>query len=120
METVHMTTCYQVDDEDALEGKSKTHEEQKVSVQTEDSPSYFNIEEAMQLLEAIHVALVNALTDLNIHPNKIRVIERLEPVSQDHAICYVTCTSITFTDEDLLLGSKPHNRPLFVLGYIRE
>ncbi|KAL0412259.1 UNVERIFIED_CONTAM: Transposon Tf2-12 polyprotein [Sesamum latifolium] len=28
------------------------------------------------------------------------------------------CMSIiTFTDEDLLLGSKPHNRPLFVVGY---
>ncbi|KAL0394450.1 UNVERIFIED_CONTAM: hypothetical protein Slati_4411200 [Sesamum latifolium] len=27
---------------------------------------------------------------------------------------------IIFTDEDLLLGSKPHNRPLFVVGYARE
>ncbi|KAL0337753.1 UNVERIFIED_CONTAM: hypothetical protein Scaly_2050400 [Sesamum calycinum] len=26
-------------------------------------------------------------------------------------------STITFTDEDLLLGSKPHNRPLFVVGY---
>ncbi|KAL0347843.1 UNVERIFIED_CONTAM: hypothetical protein Scaly_1800300 [Sesamum calycinum] len=26
-------------------------------------------------------------------------------------------STITFTDEDLLLGSKPHNRPLFVAGY---
>ncbi|KAL0284853.1 UNVERIFIED_CONTAM: hypothetical protein Sangu_2806500 [Sesamum angustifolium] len=31
------------------------------------------------------------------------------------------CMSIiTFSDEDLLLGSKPHNRPLFVAGYVRE
>ncbi|KAL0391375.1 UNVERIFIED_CONTAM: hypothetical protein Slati_4569500 [Sesamum latifolium] len=29
-------------------------------------------------------------------------------------------STITFTDEDLLLGSKPHNRPLLVAGYIRE
>ncbi|XP_021299514.1 uncharacterized protein LOC110428122 [Herrania umbratica] len=27
---------------------------------------------------------------------------------------------ITFSDEDLLLGSTPHNRPLFVQGYSRE
>ena len=34
---------------------------------------------------------------------------------------YSTCnTAITFTYDDLLLGSKPHNRPLFVTGYIRE
>jgi len=26
----------------------------------------------------------------------------------------------TFTDDDLLLGSKPYNRRLFVNGYIRE
>ncbi|KAL0444583.1 UNVERIFIED_CONTAM: hypothetical protein Slati_2181000 [Sesamum latifolium] len=29
-------------------------------------------------------------------------------------------STITFTDEDLLLGSKPHNRRLFVVGYVRE
>ncbi|KAL0395040.1 UNVERIFIED_CONTAM: hypothetical protein Slati_4470200 [Sesamum latifolium] len=29
-------------------------------------------------------------------------------------------STITFTDEDLLLGSKPHNRPLFVAGYLHE
>jgi len=27
---------------------------------------------------------------------------------------------VTFTDDDLLLGSKPHNRPLFVAGYVKE
>jgi len=26
---------------------------------------------------------------------------------------------VTFTDDDLLLGSKPHNHPLFVTEYIR-
>ena len=29
-------------------------------------------------------------------------------------------TTITFFDDDLVLGSKQHNRPLFVTGYIRE
>ncbi|KAL0295969.1 UNVERIFIED_CONTAM: hypothetical protein Sradi_6649000 [Sesamum radiatum] len=29
-------------------------------------------------------------------------------------------SAITFTDEDLLLGSKPHNRLLFVTCYARE
>ncbi|KAL0445938.1 UNVERIFIED_CONTAM: hypothetical protein Slati_1721700 [Sesamum latifolium] len=29
-------------------------------------------------------------------------------------------STITFTDEDLLLGSKPHKCPLFVAGYPRE
>ncbi|KAH0707716.1 hypothetical protein KY285_010750 [Solanum tuberosum] len=30
------------------------------------------------------------------------------------------CATIAFTDDDLLLGSKLHNRPLFVVGSIRE
>ncbi|PIN10178.1 hypothetical protein CDL12_17234 [Handroanthus impetiginosus] len=30
------------------------------------------------------------------------------------------CTTITFSDEDLLLGSKPHNRSLFVPGFMQE
>ena len=29
-------------------------------------------------------------------------------------------TRINFSNEDLLLGSTPHNRPLFMVGYIRE
>ena len=29
-------------------------------------------------------------------------------------------TRINFSDEDLLLGFTPHNRPFFVAGYIRE
>ncbi|KAL0345812.1 UNVERIFIED_CONTAM: hypothetical protein Sradi_4412500 [Sesamum radiatum] len=30
------------------------------------------------------------------------------------------CAALSFTDEDLLLGSKLHNRPLFVLEFIQE
>ncbi|KAL0401598.1 UNVERIFIED_CONTAM: hypothetical protein Slati_4189700 [Sesamum latifolium] len=40
-----------------------------------------------------------------------------EEDSSDTDDCMFT---ITFTDEDLLLGSKPHNRPLFVAGYVCE
>ena len=34
--------------------------------------------------------------------------------------CYACSLDLTFTDENLLLGSKPHNRPLYVSGYARE
>jgi len=34
---------------------------------------------------------------------------------------YAACnTTITFSYDDLLLGSKPHNRPLFITSYIKE
>ncbi|KAI5313667.1 hypothetical protein L3X38_042843 [Prunus dulcis] len=112
-----MTTCYQVDNEDFSEGRSNTHKEQKVSAQAKDSPSHFNIEEEVELPEARRIALVKALMDLNIQPNKIGEAKKLEPESQDGAICCATCASITFTYKDLLSGSKPDNRPLFVSGH---
>ncbi|KAA0044960.1 uncharacterized protein E6C27_scaffold74G002660 [Cucumis melo var. makuwa] len=34
--------------------------------------------------------------------------------------CDSCCMSISFSDEDLLLGSKLHNRPLYVSGYVWE
>jgi len=34
--------------------------------------------------------------------------------------CTSCNTIVTFIDNDLLLGSKPHNRPSFVISYIRE
>ena len=34
--------------------------------------------------------------------------------------CYVCSSNLTFTYEDLLLSSKPHNRPLYVSGYAHE
>ncbi|PIN26509.1 hypothetical protein CDL12_00732 [Handroanthus impetiginosus] len=40
-----------------------------------------------------------------------------EKRDQQFASC---CATIAFTDEDLLLGSKPHNRPLFVSGFVNE
>ena len=32
----------------------------------------------------------------------------------------VDVTNNTFTNENLLLGSKPYNHPWFVIGYIKE
>ncbi|KAL0313480.1 UNVERIFIED_CONTAM: hypothetical protein Sradi_5747300 [Sesamum radiatum] len=37
--------------------------------------------------------------------------------NEDSSVTDDCMSTITFTDEDLLLGSKPHNRPLFVAGY---
>ena len=34
--------------------------------------------------------------------------------------CVACMSAITFSDEDLLLRSTPHNRPLFITGYARE
>ena len=33
------------------------------------------------------------------------------------SLCAHCCNKMMFADQDHLLGSKPHNQPLFVLGY---
>ena len=40
--------------------------------------------------------------------------------NQTGQICASCYSTIAFSDEDLLLGSRPHNRPLYVSGYARE
>ncbi|KAL0318211.1 UNVERIFIED_CONTAM: Transposon Tf2-12 polyprotein [Sesamum calycinum] len=51
----------------------------------------------------------------NITSNEDTLFEKEDSSDTDDCM-----STITFTDEDLLLGSKPHNRPLFVAGYVRE
>uniref|UniRef100_A0A6N2MST0 Retrotransposon gag domain-containing protein n=1 Tax=Salix viminalis TaxID=40686 RepID=A0A6N2MST0_SALVM len=56
-------------------------------------------------------------------PVRKEVEEEKTPIDHDgssnlsHGVC---TTGISFNDEDLLLGSKLHNRPLFIKGYVDE
>ncbi|KAK4380936.1 hypothetical protein Sango_3016400 [Sesamum angolense] len=51
----------------------------------------------------------------NITSNEDTLFEKEDSSNADDYM-----STITFTNEDLLLGSKPQNRPLFVAGYVRE
>ncbi|PIN00867.1 hypothetical protein CDL12_26634 [Handroanthus impetiginosus] len=51
------------------------------------------------------------------HKSKPVITPFHEKRDQQFASC---CATIAFTDEDLLLGSMPHNRPLFVSGFMNE
>ncbi|KAL0323625.1 UNVERIFIED_CONTAM: hypothetical protein Sangu_1981800 [Sesamum angustifolium] len=57
----------------------------------------------------------NAMHGDNITSNEDTLFENEDSSDADDCM-----STITFTDEDLLLGSKPHNSPLFVAGYVRE
>ena len=58
---------------------------------------------------------------VNLEETKITKEEGSETHALEEAValCAHCCNKMTFADEDLLLGSKPHNRPLFVSGYTR-
>jgi len=59
---------------------------------------------------------VIALRHAKLYADKVKAVK--EPAKLP-VQCATYNTAVSFTDEDLLLGSKPHNRPLFVTGYIR-
>ena len=61
--------------------------------------------------------MIIALRHPEIYADKVKgVVEMLEIPIQ----CASCNTTITFTDDYLLLGLKPHNRPRFVTGYVKE
>ena len=67
--------------------------------------------------EEIRQHVVAVLQPPKLYVGKVRDVGQ----SVKDVAHYTTCNAaITFTDDDLLLGSKPHNRPLFVTSYIRE
>ncbi|KAL0295985.1 UNVERIFIED_CONTAM: hypothetical protein Sradi_6650600 [Sesamum radiatum] len=57
----------------------------------------------------------NAMYGDHITSNEDTLFENEDSSNADDCM-----STINFTDEDLLLGSKPHNHPLFVVGNVRE
>ena len=73
--------------------------------------SRFNVDDLLSLPQETKTILINAL--LNSAASSLSA-----PTSTYENTPY--CMSIDFSNEDLLLGSKLHNRPLYVSGYVRE
>ncbi|KAM2685925.1 hypothetical protein EV2_008880 [Malus domestica] len=65
-------------------------------------------------------ALAAVLESPNDHEVQESKDEGMKLRPHECATCCAIEDAIHFTDEDLLLGSKPHNRHLFVSGYVRE
>ncbi|KAM1256506.1 hypothetical protein ACFX2G_031208 [Malus domestica] len=62
-------------------------------------------------------AVLASPNDHEVQENKNEGL-RLQP--HERATCCAAEDTNHFTDEDLLLGSKPHNRHFFVFGYLKE
>ncbi|KAM1693092.1 hypothetical protein COP1_032428 [Malus domestica] len=117
-----ITACHmvEVEMEEPSKGKIVTAEGENTLTPEEGLPIHFSIEEALQLPKKIRRALATVLAspdDHEVQENKNKGL-RLRP--HECATCCAAEDTIHFADEDLLLGSKPHNRPLFVSGYVRE
>ncbi|KAA0062737.1 ty3-gypsy retrotransposon protein [Cucumis melo var. makuwa] len=73
--------------------------------------SRFNVDDLLSLLQETKTILINAL--LSSIASSLST-----PTATYKSTPY--CMSMDFLDEDLLLGSKLHNIPLYVSGYVRE
>ncbi|KAM2760616.1 hypothetical protein COP1_025171 [Malus domestica] len=110
----------EVEMEEPSKGKVVATEGENTLTPEEGLPTHFSIEEALQLPKKIRRALAAVLTSPNDHEVKESKNEGLRLRPHKCATCCAAEDTIHFTDEDLLLGSKPHNRPLFVSGYVKE
>ncbi|KAM1024998.1 hypothetical protein ACFX2C_038216 [Malus domestica] len=117
-----IASCHmvEVEMEEPSKGKVVATEGENTLTPEEGLPTHFSIEEALQLPKKIRRALVAILTSPNDHEVQESKNEGLRLRPHECAICCATEDTIHFTDEDLLLGSKPHNRILFVSGYVNE
>jgi len=68
------------------------------------------------LPEEMREQVVDALYHAKLYVDKVKAIKEPAKFPTQCTTCNI---AVSFTDEDLLLGSKAHNRPLFVTGYIR-
>ncbi|KAM1201783.1 hypothetical protein ACFX2J_017829 [Malus domestica] len=110
----------EVEIEEPSKGKDITTEGEKTLTLEEGLPTHFSIEEALRLPKKMRIALVAVLESPNDHEVQESKNEGFKLRPHEYATCCAIEDTIHFTDEDLLLGSKPHNRPLFVSGYVRE
>ncbi|KAM2838647.1 hypothetical protein COP1_030341 [Malus domestica] len=117
-----ITACHmvEVEMEEPSKGKIVAAEGENTLTPEEGLPIHFSIEEVLQLPKKIRRALATVLASPNDHEVQESKNEGLRPRPHECATCCATKDTIHFADEDLLLGSKPHNRPLFVSGYVKE
>ncbi|KAM1197122.1 hypothetical protein ACFX2J_008655 [Malus domestica] len=114
--TIAACHMVEVEIEEPSKGKDITTEGEKTLTLEEGLPTHFSIKEALRLPKKMRIALAAVLESSNDHEVQESKNEGLKLRPHECAIKNV----IHFTDKDLLLGSKPHNRPLFVSGYVRE
>ncbi|KAM1551305.1 hypothetical protein ACFX10_043456 [Malus domestica] len=110
----------EIEIEKPSKGKVIAVEEKKAITPKEGLPTHFSLEEALRLPNEMLKALVAALASLDDHEVQETKNEVLKLQPHEYAPCYAAHNTINLTNEDLLLGSKPHNRHLFIFGYVVE
>jgi len=103
------------DNEETNEEQSAPLKRDKVIIVLEALPVHVAWHQNFHLWEDMHEQIVVTIHHTKLYTDKVKDVPLTRSPTQ-----YATCnTAVIFTDDNLLLGSKPHNCPLFVTGYIR-
>ena len=110
VEAVHMVTRCEIQDEkeDVNHGGPS-----ETLTSLEELQSRVDEVEPLQSSTPPKKVLTQALEKPEMHTPSTNTLQQTKE-------CYVCSPGLTFIDEDLLLGSKPYNRPLYVSSYARE
>jgi len=118
--TVNMTSCSEVEeetnDEDCRQENSPG-ETDKTLATLEAMPIRLNWGQIFSFPNKTRQHMIAALKNSEIYADKDKGAEEMSEGLIQYGSCKI---ANTFTDDDILLGSKPHNRPLFVIDYIKE
>ncbi|KAL2906871.1 Exodeoxyribonuclease I, partial [Bienertia sinuspersici] len=131
--SVNTITCTLAEEEKSQEEKKQVNEkglshkaepdrDAKILALLDIVPSCMGWRNALSLPEETRYALARVIENPTHYTTKEDIEQGIyENHPDDCAACKAACSAtLAFTDDDLVLGSKPHNRPLFVTGYIRK
>ncbi|KAL2941826.1 Sal-like protein 4 [Bienertia sinuspersici] len=109
-------------DEKGLNHKADLDKDAKILALLDTVPSRMGWHNTLSLPEKTRYALARVMENPTRYTKKENVEQGIyENHPNDCAACKAACSAtLAFTDDDLVLGSKPHNRPLFMSGYIRK
>ncbi|XP_074298271.1 uncharacterized protein LOC141629114 [Silene latifolia] len=103
--------------DDAVLPQQLHYEKENETVAALDAlPTNMGWKQIFHLPKEIRQLIIQGLEKPELYVGKMK--EKIKPLEQSTG-CVSCNAALSFSDEDLLLGSKPHNRPLYVSGYIR-
>jgi len=118
--TVNLTSCSELEEETGEEGVSKENcsgVTDKTVATLKDMPICLSWGQTFSFPNEMRQQMVMSLQHPEIYAERVKgVVEMSETPVQ----CAPCNTTVTFIDNDLLLGLKAHNRPLFMAGYMKE
>jgi len=118
--TINMTSCYEMEDEengDEERQEQGLEDDDKTLTVLEALPTCIDWTLIFNFPKDVRQHVVVAFQHQKLYADKVKDVGPLMKGISQYAAYNI---AITFTDDDLLLGSKPHNHPLFVTSYIKE